>query len=226
MSEKIKRYLILLIGLMGTSLGIAFMVQAKLGTSPISSLPYVFSLRFTGVSLGTFTIIWNILLILGEIVMLRKDFRPFELLQFPVSLVFGWMIDGWKALLRFVEPKAYWAQIALLLLGCAVLSFGVSFVITADTIMNPGEAFVSVLAGKCHKNFGSVKVVSDSAMVLLAIGASFLFFGKLVGVREGTVIAALISGFIIRFFRRLVEKPLARFFAGKQTENGNVQEEA
>lgn len=198
------------------ALGIALMVKAKLGTSPISSLPYIFSLRFTAISLGSFTILWNLLLILGQAVVLRRKFRWYQLIQIPLTLVFGVFVDLAKELLGFLNPENYLFQVAVLLFGCLVLAFGVSLTVLAGVVMNSGEAFVAAVAEQTGKDFGLVKVFFDSSLVLLSAGLSFAFFGMVAGVREGTVIAALLSGFIIRIFNRLLGPAAERWLTGSQ----------
>lgn len=216
MAEKARRYGLFLAGLFVMALGIALMVKAKLGTSPISSLPYIFSLRFTAISLGSFTILWNLLLILGQVVVLRRKFRWYQLIQIPLTLVFGAFVDLAKELLGFLNPENYLFQAAVLLFGCLVLAFGVSLTVLAGVIMNSGEAFVAAVAEQTGKDFGLVKVFFDSSLVLLSAGLSFAFFGMVTGVREGTVIAALLSGFIIRIFNRLLGPAAERWLTGSQ----------
>ena len=73
--EKVKRYLVFLVGLFVNSLGVSLITRADLGTSPISSIPYVLSLNFS-VTLGEFTIAFSLLLIVLQLLILRKNFKP------------------------------------------------------------------------------------------------------------------------------------------------------
>ena len=72
--NKLKRYIIFIIGLFINSLGVSLITKASLGTSPISSIPYVLSLNYP-LTLGNFTIIFSILLIVLQIIILRKNFK-------------------------------------------------------------------------------------------------------------------------------------------------------
>ena len=90
--EKLKRYLIFLVGLFVNSLGVSLITKANLGTSPISSIPYVLSLNFP-FTLGNFTIFFSILLIILQLIILRKNFKLEHILQIPVSIIFGYFID-------------------------------------------------------------------------------------------------------------------------------------
>lgn len=90
--EKAKRYLVFLVGLFISSLGVSLITKASLGTSPISAIPYVLSLRFSW-TLGEFTIVFSLLLVALQVVILRRRFRLEHLLQIPVSVAFGYFID-------------------------------------------------------------------------------------------------------------------------------------
>ena len=90
--NKLKRYVIFLIGLFVNSLGVSLITKASLGTSPISSIPYVLSLSFP-FTLGNFTIFFSIFLILLQLLILRKNFKLEHVLQIPVSIIFGYFID-------------------------------------------------------------------------------------------------------------------------------------
>lgn len=201
--EKFKRYLIFLIGLFINSLGVSLITKASLGTSPISSIPYVLSLNFP-LTLGEFTIIFSVFLILLQLLILRRNFKAEHFLQIPISVLFGYFIDLTMSLLDFVEPHSYILQISYLLLGCIILGFGVYTEVLADVAMLPGESFVRAVAVTWSTDFGTTKIVFDISMTVGAVVLSLLFVHHLEGVREGTFIAALLVGFIARLFGRML----------------------
>lgn len=200
-----KRTLIFLVGLVLNSFGVALVTKASLGTSPISSIPYVLSLNFPA-SLGMFTIFFSLLLITLQIVLLRKNFRPAQLLQIPVSLLFGYLIDG-AMLLQLFSPQQYAAQLGCLLLGCVVLGAGVYLEVLADVVMLPGEAFVRAVTVCAKTEFGKTKIAFDVSMTVIAGVLSFVFAARLDGVGIGTIIAAAavgwVAGMIARFAARV-----------------------
>ena len=202
--EKLKRYLIFLVGLFVNSLGVSLITKANLGTSPISSIPYVLSLNFP-FTLGNFTIFFSIFLIVLQLIILRKNFKLEHILQIPVSIIFGYFIDLTMILLYRVNPEAYIMKIVYLLIGCLILGVGVYMEVLADVVMLPGESFVRAIVLTWKTNFGTTKICFDVSMSVIAAVLSFVFAGKLAGVREGTVIAALLVGFIAR----LIAKKLA-----------------
>lgn len=202
--NKLKRYLLFLVGLFINALGVSLVTKASLGTSPISSIPYVLSLNFP-LTLGNFTIIFSILLILLQLLILRKDFKIENILQIPVSIAFGYFIDLTMYLFFWVDPQNYVVKLNALLAGCIVLGFGVYLEVVADVVMLPGESFVRAIVQTWKTNFGTTKIIFDSSMTVIAGVLSVIFFGKLNGVREGTIIAALLVGFIARLFGKHLE---------------------
>ena len=202
--EKLKRYLIFLVGLFVNSLGVSLITKANLGTSPISSIPYVLSLNFP-FTLGNFTIFFSVFLIALQLIILRKNFKLEHILQIPVSIIFGYFIDLTMILFSWVNPEAYIMKIVYLLMGCLILGVGVYMEVLADVVMLPGESFVRAIVLTWKTNFGTTKICFDVSMSVIAAVLSFVFAGRLDGVREGTVIAALLVGFIAR----LIGKKLA-----------------
>ena len=222
--NKLKRYLLFMVGLFINALGVSLVTKASLGTSPISSIPYVLSLNFP-LTLGNFTILFSIFLILLQLLILRKNFKWENILQIPVSIAFGYFIDLTMYLFFWVDPQNYGIKILALLAGCIVLGFGVYMEVLADVVMLPGESFVRAIVQTWNTNFGTTKILFDSSMTVIAGVLSFLFFGKLNGVREGTIIAALLVGFIARLFGKHLEflKPYI-FPEDYRTEDNSTEE--
>lgn len=207
--ELLKRYIAFIIGLFFMALGIAVTRRGELGVSPISSVPNILSYKFTSVSLGNWLIIWNFVLIAAQIAILRKDFKPVQLLQIPLSVLFGYFTDIGMRCTSFVKADNYIMQLAMVFSGVAILGFGVSVTVIADVIMNSGEAVVKVISDKLKKDFGNVKIVFDISSVILSIILSLIFFNfRIVGTREGTVIAAFCTGMFVKLFLKLLKKPL------------------
>ena len=223
--EKRKRYLIFLVGLFVNSLGVSLITKANLGTSPISSIPYVLSLNFP-FTLGNFTIFFSIFLIVLQLIILRKNFKLEHILQIPVSIIFGYFIDLTMILFSWVNPEAYIMKIVYLLTGCLILGVGVYMEVLADVVMLPGESFVRAIVLTWKTNFGTTKICFDVSMSVIAAVLSFVFAGRLAGVREGTVIAALLVGFIARLIgKKLVFLKDMIFLESVSAENENEAKE-
>ena len=223
--ETLKRYLIFLVGLFVNSLGVSLVTKANLGTSPISSIPYVLSLNFP-FTLGNFTIFFSIFLIVLQLIILRKNFKLEHILQIPVSIIFGYFIDLTMILFSWVNPEAYIMKIVYLLIGCLILGVGVYMEVLADVVMLPGESFVRAIVLTWKTNFGTTKICFDVSMSVIAAVLSFVFAGRLAGVREGTVIAALLVGFIARLIgKKLVFLKDMIFPESVSAENENEAKE-
>ena len=223
--EKLKRYLIFLVGLFVNSLGVSLITKANLGTSPILSIPYVLSLNFP-FTLGNFTIFFSIFLIVLQLIILRKNFKLEHILQIPVSIIFGYFIDLTMILFFWVNPEAYIMKIVYLLMGCLILGVGVYMEVLADVVMLPGESFVRAIVLTWKTNFGTTKICFDVSMSVIAVVLSFVFAGRLAGVREGTVIAALLVGFIARLIgKKLVFLKDMIFPESVSAENENEAKE-
>ncbi|MBE6764263.1 MAG: YitT family protein [Ruminococcaceae bacterium] len=209
--ETAKRYILFIISLFFMGLGVALTKHGELGVSPISSVANVVSIKFTFLSFGTWIIVSNFVLIIGQMILLRRDFKPIQFLQIPLSFLFGYFTDFGLWLVREIPNDIYIARIMLVLAGVIVLGFGITLGVIADVILNSGEAIIKAIADVTGKNFGSVKIVFDVLWVMLSVVLSLLFFeGRLVGTREGTIISALLGGVVIKLFRPLLQKPLTK----------------
>ncbi len=195
------RYLWFLTGVLINSFGVALITRAALGTSPISSLPYVLSFRFP-VTLGQFTFAMNLFFILGQVLLLRRDFQPIQLLQVAVNAVFSAFIDVSMGLLSWLEISSLPMAVLVLVLGCAVLAFGISVEVAPRVLMVPGEGIVQAIAAVTGWRFGNVKVGFDAALVSTALVLSLLFFHRLQGLGAGTILSALAVGRFVNLYNR------------------------
>lgn len=207
--EVLKRYMLFVVSLFFIALGIAFTKKSMLGVSPISSVPNVLSCKFTGISLGTWLVLWNFAMIAAQVFILRKDFEFVQLLQIPLSLVFGYFTDFGMWCLSAVDVNSYIMQLLMVIVGVVVLGLGVALSVIANVVMNSGEAFVKAVADKLGKKFGNVKIAVDVSNVCLSIILSLVFFGgEIVGTREGTLITAVFTGVVVKAVTRILSNPV------------------
>ncbi len=209
----VKRYCFFLLGLLINSFGIVLITKEALGTSPISSVPYVISLIDPALRFGLLTFIMNSIFIVLQILLLRKDFEPVQLLQIVANFIFSYFIDVSMKLLAFLNPESIVLRLVILLLGCCVLAFGISIEVAPQVITVPGEGIVKVLAQVLHKDFGKVKVAFDTTLMCTALALSLIFFHRLNGLGTGTIISALIVGRIVYFYNHHlgISKAIGRF---------------
>lgn len=195
------RYLWFIVGVLVNSFGIALITKAALGTSPISSVAYVLSLALP-LTIGQFTFIMNMVFIALQPVLLRREYRPIQVLQIAVNVVFSAFLDVSMGMLSWLDPTTLPAQLAALLVGCAILGVGVAVEVAPDVLMVPGEGLVRAIYIVVSRRFGSarfgtIKNLFDISLMLIAVVFSLAFFGYLNGIGVGTVIAALLVGRIV-----------------------------
>lgn len=206
MLSKIKSLVVLFVGISLMSIGIALAKLAQLGTSPISSIPNVMS-YITPLSIGNLTMIFMVLMIFLQMVILREVNLPI-ILQIVPGLAFGGLIDVFVDVFTNLGLPAlmghYLEQLAFTLLGMVVLSLGVFFEVNSRSILMPGEGLVVALTLRTKKPFGKLKMYTDLTMVAVALVISLLYFQGLVGIREGTIIAALFTGRLVTLYSPLI----------------------
>ena len=200
------RLLMLLVGFGVMAFGVAFSIKGALGTSPISSVPYVTG-YISGLSVGTTTIIMNGIFVLLQIAILRRRYQWVQLLQFPAATVFGLFIDGAGVVLQGVHYSNYLQQWVLCAIGIVLVGLGVSIEVTARLVTTAGEGVVLAICQVAPVKFGNMKVIFDVTLVCISIVTGLVFLGRLEGVREGTVAAAICVGLLAKWFN----KPLAKF---------------
>lgn len=211
MQKLIVRYFWFITGVIINSFGIAFITKAALGTSQISSIPYVLSLQYDHLTFGEFTFFMNMLFILLQLLLLKKDFKPVQFLQIAVNIIFSYFIDVSMGLLSFFQPQSIVINLLFLIIGCMILAFGICIEVAPNVLMVPGEGLVKALAIVTRKKFGTVKVFFDVTLIIIAVMLSFVFFHRLNGVGLGTVLSALLVGKLVNFFSSHV--PLIRKIA-------------
>lgn len=204
MSRQIERLVWFSAGILINSFGIVLITKGALGTSQISSIPYVLSLQLPSISFGMFSFIMNMVYIVLQALLLRRQFKPIQMLQIVVNVVFSASIDVFMAMLSFYAPQQLFTRVLSAVAGCIVLAFGISVEVAPDLIMVPGEGIVAAISKVSGRRFGSVKVMFDVTLILIAALLSWLFFGNIVGVGVGTLLSAVSVGQFVNLINRHV----------------------
>ena len=206
--ETARRYCVFFAGLMFVSFGIAFVTKASLGTSPISALPYTLSLIIPRLTLGNWTILFSFLFMILQVILLGRETKKIEIvIQIAITFVFGYFIDFSLFLIKAFSPQMYVVKMVSLVIGCCIIAFGAYLETVADVAMIPADAFIRALVKVTKKEYGMVRMISDVTMTLSAAALCLIFLGELTGVREGSIIAAVLIGNIMRMY----SKKLGRF---------------
>lgn len=204
--EHLLRCSVLIAALFIMSLGIALSAKANLGVSPISCTPYVLSLALP-LTMGTVTILMHLTFVGVQAALLKSNFRPAHLLQIPVVFLFGALTDFSMWLMAPLEPSGYFWSAALCLLSCVVIAFGVFLQVKADAVLLAAEGMSLAFVKLFKWEFGAVKTSVDCTLVCIGLICSLTLLPGLAGIREGTIVAAVLVGMIVRFFNRHVFWP-------------------
>jgi uncharacterized membrane protein YczE len=207
--KRFNRYVIYLLSLFIISLGASLSIKANLGTSPLICLPYVSSL-ITKFSVGEVMFVFTILFILIQVILLKKDFEKRQYLQFVIGTIFSFFCDFSLMLVGFINPVGYLNQMALLLFSCVVVAFGVLLEIQTEIVYLPADGVIVAISKVLKKEFSTVKPFVDTSMVILAAILSLIFLGYLAGVREGTVISAIIIGPIVKILKKYLDSYIVK----------------
>lgn len=207
----INRYLFLCIGLMIMAFGVAFSIKAGLGTSPISSVPYAINC-FTPFSVGNITIMMHCIFILLQVIILRKNYELVQLMQLPAAIIFGFMTDFAIYVIEDFACNSYTMQWIYCLIGIFLVAIGVSCEVVANVVTLAGEGLILALCKVLPIKFGYMKVLFDLLLVCIALVLCIVFLKNIVGVREGTVAAAILVGLISKQLNKLFEQATAKFF--------------
>ena len=209
--KQLKGYLLFLIGLFIASMGVAFSAKAGLGTSPVSSIPYTVSLVNHALTFGWWLNMWSLLQIAVQVIVLRGRCDKLQIIiQIVLALVYGYLTDFSCSLLSFINPTTYAAQFFFMLVGCAVLALGIWIQFKGGVAMLPGEAMNRAISQAAGKRYENVKIFFDILYILIAAAISMIFVGELTGVREGSIIAALLVGNLIKLYNKLFTKLQSR----------------
>ena len=189
-------------GLFVMTVGIALSVKSRLGVSPISSIPYAMTCIW-GIEMGKATILLHCSLVLLQIILLRRNFKPVNLLQVAVGIVFGYFTTFCNWCVSFLpEPDGIVLRVILLLLSVVCIALGIFLYMPPDIMALAGEGTIKAISDVSGMAFAKVKVLFDSSLVVISLAACLLCIGSFGSVGAGTVIAAVLVGTVLGFFTK------------------------
>lgn len=238
------QHFLLLISLYIMTLGVALCVRSNLGSSVISSLPMAFSIAgaegmVPPYTIGGYTNIMNIILVILQIIVLRQQFQPIQLLQLIIGFVFGMLIDVNMTITSMFDYTQLWMQLTAQFVGCTVMVIGIAMEVMCGSVTMPGEGIQVAIAKVTGKAFSKVKICVDTTLVALAVASCYIFWGEwqwnIIG--PGTLFAMIYVGWGVKilhphlgWFRRILAyEPgfrryifgLARFIYSGRQDNQN-----
>lgn len=209
-AEWLRRYASFVVILFIIAFGTSLSIRANLGSSPISAPPYILSLiPGMNLTMGQLTICMHVFFITIQLLLLRKNFEARQYTQILVSFLFGFYTDLTMWMTGFLQIPfdlnpliGYPLRFIELLIGGAVLAFGIACEVRCDSLMLAGEGLPLAISRFLKKDFGKVKICSDTSLVFIGTIFMFIYFGRwsweMVGV--GTLVSMFYVGFMVRVF--------------------------
>lgn len=205
------QHVLLCVSLFVMTLGAALCLRSNLGSSVISTIPYVMTLagesgQAPAFTIGEYTYLMNFLLVGEQMLVLRRRFELVQLFQLVIGFLFGFLLDINMVLTAPVVCDALPLQIGVQLAGCAVLAFGISMEIRCGSVTMPGEGFPVAVSRVTGAPFPKVKILVDISLVTIAIALGYFYFGRwqwhVVGV--GTLVAMVLVGALVKLYNPLM----------------------
>ena len=195
-TEKIKRILIYLIGMLILAFGLTLSSETDLGTSALTSLPFVMS-ELSGISLGNTMFALYFIFVVCELVITHdKHTAPVYLMQIPVSIVFTRVMDIIDLMIDLTGTSIYF-RLFCMLLSVTCIGVGSCLGLRMRIIANPGDGFVQTIAEWVGKPLGNVKNIVDISFVIAAATVSLLCLHRLAGAGIGTIMSMIGVGRVI-----------------------------
>ena len=204
------RIILYLLGNFILAFGLVLIAKSNIGITPVNSIAYVFS-RILDKDHGLMTTIVYSSYLLVQIVILRKEFHPVQLLQIVFSVIFGFFVSFWHSVLFFFTPEIYWTRLLLVVLSIFINAFGLLLYLKADLIPLPPDGLNLAIQKKTGWKLYKIKIAMDCVFLVIAAIISFCIARKNIGFREGTVFMLCI-GQVMGVFSKHLGPKIDRLF--------------
>ncbi len=199
-----QRSLRFILGIFILTIGISIAIKSNLGSPPVSSFPYTLTV-ITGLEMGLGTILFQSFLIILQLIVLRKNFKWKNLLQVFAGIVFGWMTTLSNSLIAYLpNTDNYILRILMVLVGCFFIALGIALYVPANIMPLPSEGIVKAMSDKTGRAFSTMKIVFDCTTVTISLTLCLIFTKTLGSVGVGTVILAVMVGFMNRQITKII----------------------
>ena len=202
------------IGLFIMTIGIAFSVRSDLGVSPVSSIPYTLTVVWK-VEMGLATFLFHIVLVLLQILLLRRRFKLKNLLQVAVGVVFGLFTTLCNNLVMQIPiPDSLPFRIAMLAVSIIVVAIGLFLYVPADIMPLAGEGVILAVSEITGFKFSNVKVGFDVSLSVISLVTCLITVHGLGSVGVGTVVSAVLTGLVLGVITRMFGKKRDKLLKG------------
>ncbi len=194
--------------------GIVLCVKCEMGVSPINSIPYVIT-HLIPLSLGTISIFFYLINIVLQFFLSERKYYLSIVLQLPVSLLFGLVIDLWDALIPTAETIVM--RIVCLCGSLFFTALGIMLIVAMHLVSDPPTGAVQAISRTAKKDMGTIKIIYDCSCVVISLLISLLGTHRIIGFGIATIVSAVCVGRILAILQGTVGKWLKRYFPEMET---------
>lgn len=209
---EILRWTVVLVLTCGTAFSQTLALKASIGVCACWDALALNIYDLFGMKVGTFGIIMNILCVLGQFLIQRKNFQVHKVLQIPYVVVFGLLVNFFNYDVLTFEVNSYLVRVLLVVAAYLGLALFLGPLLLLNLVAMPSEALCSIISGEYEIDYAKVRVALDIGVmvlsVLLSAGA-----GVSLKVREGTVIGMLMLGPLEKVSMKIFRPAIGRLRA-------------
>ena len=207
----LRRLLLYILGNFVLAFGVAVAVKSDLGITPVNSIAFAASRIFL-IDHGLMTALVYCGYVLIQFAILRKEFHLSGFLQIGVAMLFGLFVSLCNRILSFPAPEVYWIRILLMIASVVILALGILLYLRADLLPQPAEGLMLAIQKKTRWKLHNIKIIFDFTVVAAAAALSLITVHKIIGIREGTLIAMLGVGKVMGFLSAPLGKRIDALF--------------
>jgi len=207
----LRRLLLYILGNFVLAFGVAVAVKSDLGITPVNSIAFVAS-RIFSIDHGLMTALVYCCYVLIQFAILRKEFLPISFLQIAVAWLFGLFVSLCNHILSFPAPETYWIRLLFMIASVVIIALGILLYLRANLLPQPAEGLMLAIQKKTQWKLHNIKIIFDFTVVAVAAALSFITVHKVIGIREGTLIAMLGVGKVMGFFSAPLGKKIDALF--------------
>jgi uncharacterized membrane protein YczE len=201
--QHVKKYCLLVVLITFTGVGVAISLKASIGVGAWDAMTQSIA-YLSGIKIGTIGIILNCLCVLGQVLLLRKNFKPLQLLQVPVSILLGIVVNFFLYdVLSCFSWENYILRFILFILAVLLIAFSVSAVMVLNIVTFAVEGFCMALSKKINKDFSRIRQGADIFSIVVSLIITF-GLSQMLTLREGTIIGMLIFGPLLGIFMKFL----------------------
>ena len=198
----VRRFIMYIAGLFSVTVGIAISVKSNLGVSPASSVPYTMTCIW-GIEMGKATILYHTGLVLVQVALLRKKFKPINFLQIVAGIVFGYFTTFCNWAVSFLPtPENLVLRLAMSLISTVFIAFGIFLYMPANIMPLAAEGLSKAIADVTGITFSKAKVFIDVSAVTLSLVCCLIILKGIGSVGVGTVLAAFLVGTVVGYLTK------------------------